>query len=386
MARGDSWDDPIIIGENATTPAEVWADFMSKKWSGTAGQCMRFKDIHLDENGEFDISGSGTYSDPYIVSTYNEMLHATGAAYSYQCKLVQDEDHQQQEISPTEPRLYVYINELTGATTYCSFNPTPTTINFNDIYEESINPIETNCKIDVNGWTWLNLRVNCSQNGAFYADYDYNNANSYYANLILLNCQMAATGNGVMSMFSARFDTSIIQAVVTYNDSGYLYWYYSSQRSNHNFYKCAVKLTIDAPNATVYACAYSGTMYAADSTLDLDITAGAIANRSAYFDTERCVFKGNIKAINAVNYFFGANGDTIFDISDSEGRWIKAPIIHERCVFNSDKIDITYNPSEGIDRHSDWRNQTGLSPFTSEQLFSPTALQAAGLLIGVDTQ
>lgn len=375
MARGDSWDDPIIIGENAETPAEVWADFLSKAWSGTAGQCMRFKDIHTT------ISGTGKATDPYQVSTYHEMLTATGASHIWQCKLI-DYD----EESPTAIRTYIYDDGETIK--YCVFDPTPTTIDFNDIYEGYINPIETNCKIDANGWTWLNLRVNCSQSGAFIAKYDYYNANSYYANIVLLNCQMAASGNStnsIMCMFSARFDTSIIQAVVTYNGIGGLHWYYSYTSSNHNFYKCAVKLTIDAPSATVYACAYSGTMYAADSILDLDITADTIANYNTYFDTERCVFKGNIKAINAVDYFFGANHDTIFDISDNEGRWIKAPLAHDRSVFNSDKIDITYNPSQYIDRHSDWRNQTGLAPVTSEQLLSPTALQAAGLLIGVDT-
>lgn len=357
MAQGDSWADPIIIGENAETPAEVWADFLSKAWSGTAGQCMRFKDIHTT------ISGTGTVSDPYQVSTYHEMLTATGASYIWQCKLI-DYD----EESPTAIRTYIYDDGETVK--YCAFDPTPTTIDFNDIYEEYITPIETNCKIDVNGWTWLNLRVNCSQTGAFFAKYDYNNSESYYANLILLNCQMAASGNDIMSMFSARFDKSIIQADVAYDGSGNLYWYYSNTSSNHNFYKCAVKLKINAPNATVYACAYSGTMYARDSTLDFDIIAGTIANRAAYFDTENCVFKGNVNSRN-MDYFFGANHNTIFDISDVGGSNLIASLAHNNSVFNKNKLG--------------WSDSTGLIGVTSEQLLSPTALQAAGLSIGVDT-
>lgn len=374
MAQGDSWDDPIIIGENAETPAEVWADFMSKKWSGTAGQCMRFKDIHTT------ISGTGKATDPYQVSTYHEMLTATGAEYIWQCKLI-DYD----EESPTAIRTYIYDDGETVK--YCAFDPTPTTIDFNDIYEGLIAGIQTNCKIDVNGWTWLNFRIACSRNeGILHSAYDYYNADSYFANLILLNGQMeAAADNDYRQLFSAKVMDSIIQTTVNYSGNGSLIWFYTTTRSNRYFYRCSCKLKINAPNATICGGGYYESFYAEDCVFDFDITAGTFSNMSnGYFDCVRSVIKGKIKADNT-SYYFGANHDTIFDISDSEGREIKAPLAHDRSVFNSDKINITYNPSEYIDRHSDWRNQTGLAPVTSEQLLSPTALRAAGLSIGVDT-
>ena len=373
MAQGDSWADPIIIGENATTPAEVWADFMSKKWSGTAGQCMRFKDVHTT------ISGTGTASDPYQVSTYNEMLTATGATEVWQCKLI-DYD----EESPTAIRTYIYDNGETVK--YCAFDPTPTTIDFNNIYESLIAGIDTNCKIDVNGWTWLNLRVACAQNvGILHCAYDYYNANSYFVNLILLNCQAEAAGDSWRCLCTAKVEYSILHINLNFSGAGQLIWFYSDTSSNKHFNKCSCKLKINAPDATVCGGAYSGGISFDNGVLDLDVTAKTFSNmNNCYFNSVRSVIKGKFKADN-MGYYLGGIGDCIFDISDGEGAELRAPLIHERCVFNSDKIDITYAPSQGINRHSDWRGQTGLSPVTSEQLLSPTALQAAGLSIGVDT-
>lgn len=370
MAAGDSWDDPIIIGEDATTAAEVWEDFLNKRNSGN-GKCMRFKDIHTT------ISGTGTQADPYKVSTYHEMLTATGATNIWQCKLI-DYDTER----PTAIRTYVYYDEANEIYKYCAYDPTPSIIDFNIVHPDFYDYIDTTNRIDVNGWTWLNLNVYCSQSGAFRCRYDVDDMYSFFRNLILLNCQLYGGGSSVKSMFSASFGDCIMQVDVEHPSTSILCWYYSGTSSNHNFNRCACKIKITAPNAPVHGGTYSGdsSFRVTNSVIDLDVVANQFTKGSGSYSFygNRSIIKGKVKANSTGNYFENLV-DCVFDVSDSEGAELKPPSSRSRSVFNKDKIIVDET------HHTNWANLTGLVGVTSEQLLSPTALQAAGLSIGVDT-
>ena len=78
--------DPFVIDNS---DGKVWDNFVYMNSGALAwGDYVTFADVHVDGNGNFDISGTGTISDPFIVSTYREMLHCTGASSIHDCKLI----------------------------------------------------------------------------------------------------------------------------------------------------------------------------------------------------------------------------------------------------------------------------------------------------------
>lgn len=94
------------------------------------------------------ISGSGTSTDPYIVSTYEEMLFATGATYIWEVKLID-----------REQKIYRYED------IYCQYDDSLTTIDFNDIQPNGYSStFGLNPAMNFNGWTLKN---------AVFHDYGY---------------------------------------------------------------------------------------------------------------------------------------------------------------------------------------------------------------------
>ena len=79
---GGSWDDPQIY--------ESFSEFMSAMNSSSGGQYISLSDPHI-MNGEFVGQGDGSENNPYVVSTYREMLLVTGASDVFKCKLMDDD-------------------------------------------------------------------------------------------------------------------------------------------------------------------------------------------------------------------------------------------------------------------------------------------------------
>lgn len=375
MAQGDSWADPIIIGEDATTPAEVWADFLNKKSDGS-GKYMRFRDVHLDANGDFDIAGSGTSEDPFIVSTYNEMLHVTGATYSYECHLVEDIVN-----DPTADRHYIYNDIVNDRVIYCTFKPIPSLINFNAIYDDYIGYLSIANKIDVNGWTWLNLRLTANRSvGAINCAYNYYNDLSYIQHLILLNCSIKL--DDALTLFTARFNDSIMQFDVGESSGSSPFGFlYNGSNGTRDFYRCSVYLSVNTPNRIING-GYNTSVYFYDSkiTIDLDVDDATANYASKLVTLYRSIVTGKAKYRRATHAYsaplFCHIYDSIYDVEDrdvnAQTNTYPQPSEAQRSVFNKTK-------------NSWWTDMTGLTGVTSEELLSPTALQSAGLPIGVDT-
>lgn len=126
MAAGDSWADPIIV--------DNWADFVAYNAdSAYNNKYMKFA------NPSREITGSGTQTDPFVVSTYDELFAKTGASHAYQCELVN-----------AETRLYMY-NDI-----FCQYDSSLTTIDFNNT-EFPSTALSIRLNIDFNGWTLANI-------------------------------------------------------------------------------------------------------------------------------------------------------------------------------------------------------------------------------------
>lgn len=367
MAAGDSWADPIIIGENATTATEVWEDFLAKKNDGS-GKYMRFKNVNTS------ISGTGTQADPYQVSTYQEMLTATGAEYIYECKLINYDVE-----SPTAIRTYMYKNN--DIVKYCAFDPQPTTIDFNSISNnEYISNQAVSNHIDVNGWTWLNLKIyiNGGQAGAMFTSNYTSNNDADISNLILLNTQAKTNvSNDGCYVFNIKMVDSIMQLDIDASGMGTNQILGFSYTDNYGcgLESCSVIFKTTSNNNCQFSPSYSGgSIPIKNSVVDFDVvckTFGTRTSGNARFSVNRSVLKGKIKYSSISNYATFNVYDSIIDIDFDSTTNPSPPGGKSNSVFNKDKVN--------------WQDSTGFVGVISSELLSPTTLQTKGLPIGVDT-
>ena len=358
MATGDSWSDPYIIHN--------YAEFRAS-WSATQGKYYQFADINVS-GGSYSISGAGTQANPYRVSTYKEMLYITGASYVYECKLI-DFDVE----SPTAVRKYMYGTGDNAV--FCAFDPTDSTIDFNDVSQEYIGPIEIYNHYDFNGWTFLNPRLSLA--GGVSAVLTCGNQTpslSSVHNLIMLNCMAKGINNSFdKALFCVDIEDSILHITFDATDIGdkqVLFNLGTSYGMGFNRNSLVLKV-IGTANSRFAGSGY-GSANIQDSILDLDIDIGAVGwtNGNGYLDILRSTIKGTIDCTSYSSYFFGVMSNCIFDCTCTNTALPK-PAIYYSSVYNNEKVG--------------WTDDTGLVGVTSEQLLSPTALQAAGLSIGVDT-
>jgi len=87
LFNGTVWR--LIGTGNNSSPFIVycWADFLKVN---RGGYSVKFANPH-EVDGEIILQGSGSQSNPYIVSTYDEMLFATGASDIWKVKLINRE-------------------------------------------------------------------------------------------------------------------------------------------------------------------------------------------------------------------------------------------------------------------------------------------------------
>ena len=367
--------DPWIVHD--------WSEFTEKKADGN-NNYIRFADINIDENGDFVIEGDGTSSNPFQVSTYNEMLYATGAPFIYQCKLMESEDENNNAfaISPAEPRLY-YYDDGESDIKYCLFNPRPSTIDFNDISDGYIDNFYITNHVDCNGWTWLNARVdmnNSSIPGIFTAGNMYSaSSKASVRNLILLNCQAKAT-KSTCYLFSMNMIYTIMQievdatAVPSSQESYGINFAMDTDSYGGRFEKVSLVLKIIGNCSLLNSGSGNGSFNIIDSIVNIDANCTYLGRKTSYVGATlhilSSVLKGriNFTTQNTYSYIYKMS-DSIHDVEYNN---TPSPprTSGTNSVFNKDKVN--------------WSDSTGLTGVTSEQLLSPTALQAAGLSIGVD--
>ena len=125
----------------ATVIVDSWDSFLTKI---SGSDTIKFANPHV-QDGEIVLDGNGTRSNPYTVSTVEELLFATQAPSVYYVKLIEN-----------DPESY-YYNGI-----YCLYDRTPTTINFNTIcpggYSNSNSAPTVTPFVDFNGWTLENMR------------------------------------------------------------------------------------------------------------------------------------------------------------------------------------------------------------------------------------
>ena len=377
MAQGDSWADPIIIGTPTMTAAEIWADFLSKNDNSSyRGKYMRFTDIHLDANNNLDISGTGTRTDPYIVSTYHEMWSVTGATYIYECHLVEEDIN-----DPTADRHYIYNDIRNDRVIYCTFKPIPSLIDFNSIYDSYRSTLYIYVKIDPNGWTWLNLKLTCSDSSGMICTGSSSYGNGVLKHLILLNC-IAKIGTA-RSLCAAKFEDSILQMRCDEAEgSSALGFIYNRDNSTVDYVRCSVSFSIYATGRRLYG-GYANSPKFYDSKINLDIEVDDTVNTSAanQLGMYRSVVTGSVRCRNVTSRssgypLFNIAYSSIYDVKDEDlGTPSRAyPMI-------SDVQSSVYNK----EKNTNWTDKIGFVGVTSEELLSPTTLQSKGLPIGVDT-
>lgn len=355
----------------------AWSDFNTLNDGNNKGKYITFADIHVDGNGDFDISGTGTSADPYIVSTYREMLYATGASNIHQCKLI-DNTLQNREL------LYRYDSENpeTHAVTskYCRYNPAPTTIDWNSISEGSRSTIYVTMHCNFNGWTLLNFRISTGDSGAwdgFFSCGWVSNEQADVYNGFFLNTQIICPNTGYAALFNANMHDNIMHIDVTSTTSSSSVGFCYAESYGHGFSRNSLTLKIYGNRGL---SGYNiGENYAiVDSVIYLDAELQVYGipksdNSNGSISLTRSMLKGKYKFVTAgTKSFIRRCTDSIYDVETiSEATALVPQVGGTRCIFNSDKVS--------------W-SQTGWEGVSSEHLLSPSWLQEhTNFPIGVDT-
>ena len=348
--------NPYVIDNS---DGQAWSNFNTLN-SNYTGKYITFADVHVDGNGNYDISGTGTSTDPFIVSTYREMLHCTGASNIHQCKMIAKND-------TTREMTYRYDSENPETheieSVYCRYNPVLSTIDFNDLFVETIGGILVNNYVYFNGWTMLNFSVSINSHDFFYTS-DRNN--SQVRELFLLNA-MTTGDNSSVVLFSVHMVDSAVQMECVAASSTNVYVGRSLYAGMH-WDRSSLHLTIH--NCGGFSGAMSNQNVFADCVVVLDVKCGSAfggSNVSGFY-LRRSVMKGTIQNNSSSGTFVDGGENGIYDVESTAA--IGRPRDGKNCIFNSEKVSWTINGWVGA---------------TSAELLSPSTLRSKGLSIGVDT-
>jgi hypothetical protein len=334
-----------------------WTDFQTVNVGGNRSKYVQFASPHKDyTSGTITLSGDGSYQNPKVVSSYEELLFATGATAVWQPKLVDDETHD---------NLYYYKAENAETGIYCLYDSSLSTIDFDTLYQSGINDtIYLESINDFNGWTLLNMRfVNTSGNvqNDFYSSYQYSTLNK----VRILNYQSLSN-----CPFAVQIDDSIIQGAINSTRSGGLFR--SPQEWQRTINCSSIVIDANYSGNGFHFMYYSATLTVNDSRLIINVKASDwIGDDSkSEINLNNSVMQGEWNTDVYATKLFKSVTNSILDFSSVGATFNKNP--DGNCtgsVFNSEKMSLS---------------KSGLVGVTSAQLLSPTALQAAGLPIGVD--
>ena len=361
----------------------AWSNFTAlNNNSDNKAKYLRFADVHVDENGNFDISGTGTSADPYIVSTYREMLNCTGASNIHQCKMIAKDDTTR-EITYR----YDYEDPETHAVTskYCRYNPVPTTIDWNDISEGSRSTIYVIMHCDFNGWTLLNFRISAGDSGQWCGFFTSGRVSSDQADVyngFFLNTQIDCSTTGYASLFNANMHDNIMHLDVISATSSHSVGFCYSASYGHGFSRNSLTLKIYGNRGfsgynigenyeIVDSVIYLDAEFQVYGIPDSDGSKGSIS-------LIRSTLKGEYKFVTAgTKSFIRSCTDSIYDVETIPERAAVVPQVGAtRCIYNNDKVAWT----------QEYWAEHGWTGVSSEHLLSPSWLQEhTNFPIGVDT-
>ena len=241
IAGDGSSGNPYII--------ETWADFNTYNTSQYQNVYSKYKNPHYDyDTNSWNIPGSGTSEDPYIVSTYDELIHATGAANIYDIPLINK-----------AVMTYKYGD------IFCRYDTSLSTFNFNTLAPEGLNSIKLNTHMDFNGWTLLNMRITATESDIFYQAY----SGGWIKNARILNFQ--GVGN---SLFGCVIYDMVFQGQLTNaGDNTRLMRYNAGNSVKTSIYNSSIKVNISATGYRFYICDTSQPSYNVISNSIIDLCA-----------------------------------------------------------------------------------------------------------------
>lgn len=323
------------------------ADYVVSSWDeflqyNSSGNNIKFANPH-EENGEIVLSGTGTQADPYIVSTYEEMLFATGALYIHQVKLID-----------REAKKYRYGD------VYCIYDDSLTTIDFNN--EQSMpsggytSSLDIVAQVDFNGWTLFNMAVNGA--GIHFQS-------NTCKNVRLLNFLVSSYQSNPILNLDYGAINSIFDMVVINNSSYTLTLFNTNQSESQSIRQSSLNIKTTVNSGEV---ALRGML--TDSIVNFDVQSNISMGAC---DFTRTLCTGKISTQSSSLFSWGDDVyNSIFDVTCSNGQPAKASWVLSSSFFNKEKCSETNMTADN------------LYGATTEQLKSAQWLYDRGFPIGVD--
>lgn len=346
------------------------ADYVVSTWDkflqyNDSANTVKFANPH-EVNGEIVLEGNGTQNNPYIVSTYEEMLFATGASDIWKVKLID-----------REQKLYRYED------IYCRYDDSLTTIDFNDIQPNGYtSAFSFNPAMNFNGWTLKN---------AVFHDYGYFSFGSTLSNAIFkdfysdntrtracINCDAQASNIKMSGTFDTQGGMSIFGVC-----SGSSSAYRGLINSSFDFKLLGKSyLFSDSGNA------YTPKMENCNINFELIDNREAAVSLCNDIECYNCLFSGNIKAPNCTHSYsniirlmYSGSKYTIFNIKAEVEEGHNRPYLNMAGSDNLPNLNIYVNDGNVDYYIYDSSNTVGVPEST---LKDAQALSNLGLPIGVD--
>ena len=288
------------------------ADYVVSSWDeflqhNTSGDTVKFANPH-EVDGTITLEGSGSQSNPYIVSSYEELLFATGATDLWQVKLVNRDRKLYQYRYIVD---YAQPNEPIYEDVFCIYDDSLSTIDFNLIQENGYTSVfNFNPTMNFNGWTLKNavfhdygyFKLKSDVSNAIFKDFFSDNKTTYYGcvscDAQASNIKMSGTfdtdGKAVFSvrsgsnssyrgLINSSFDFTLLGKSKMFTDSGNSY---TPKMENCNVHfeltdnrEAAVSLD---NSIECYSCLYSGNIKAPNCTHTYDSIVRLMYSGSKY--------------------------------------------------------------------------------------------------------
>lgn len=337
----------------------TWEDFLQYN---TSDNNIKFANPH-EVNGEIVLEGDGTQNNPYIVSTYEEMLSATGATYIWEVKLIN-----------REQKIYRHDD------IYCRYDDSLSIIDFNQIQPEGYNEnLVISAAVDGNGWTWRNMKFDSG------AQLQYANTTAPLKNIRITNFYAIISGtDGIIKLTSTGIRDSILDIYADSTGSNKLAVFRGGS-SNTEGRNVSMALTLRGGGFSLSGTQTSGYVNFVDSVivLDVDSTDFYIGNLSSSYSyggsLKNVAVKGEIKTSSTGDVSLGKSiTSCIFDVSYSGNGKLAISsnsTVKTASFYNSDKVE----DETGLE-------VTNMIGSTTNDLKSAQYLYDHGLPIGVDDE
>lgn len=337
--------DPYVVHD--------WDEFCVYK--DTSGVYIKFANPHEGQT----IQGSGTASSPYIISSYEEMLTATGAQYIWQVKLV-DRDAKKYKFGDV----------------YCQYDDSLSTIDFNDIQPEGFTEqLTMSCSgIDFNGWTLFNIKSSAS--GAL-------TMSATIKNLRLSNMFFESDSDGASIIRCDSLSDSVLDiyanSLVPIAENIVVLRSVSSGNQNWN----SISINLKARGTGIINMGWTSSTYRVTLNnsvinLDCDCYNLKLGNRTQSASLSgnsfnNCLIKGDIKTTSTSSVMLGCYfTNCIYDVSyEGNGKLATSYGGDGVNFYNSEKVDDTTELVRGI------------TPATTANLKDAEWLYSQGFPIGV---